>query len=200
MSTVEEPTPIQKYYHNLVANVSSSASTYARTMEDRVYWQKKNDTRFLSAATSASSELRTIVTQVQSVTAERDMYKLLALRLATDIYGLQSYMSYLGHVTGEPYNPVMDDPQHAEYNMLEHGYLASASVQTSIHYLREHIVSTRLILKTNRRAYSHVQALSAALTPDQSLDQVVASITQNTYRDVTSDLITRFDAVDLADQ
>lgn len=197
MSSTGTDTPLDRYYRALNDGVRSSASAYARQRQEQVYWQKKSELRYIQDATSASNELEIVVQRTQAATDELSQYKILVAQLARDIYGLQSYTSYLAHITGETYQPTMDDPQLGSADLLQSGKVIAASLSSSLCYLREHIVSTRLILQTNRRAMGHVLNLSRALQPELQLSSIQAQILGNTYQDDVAALVEKFDAAEL---
>jgi len=188
-------TPYEQYLYNIQNGIRSSASKFAYDQDRTKYWQGKHGTRYLETATSATQELKSVVLRTKECTDERDMYKVLVAQLSRDIYGLQAYTTYLAAVTGEKYTPEMNDPQEVESDLLTSGGAAVNSLNASLAFLKEHIVSTRLVLATNRRAMGYVESLVAALTPDENLDVVIRQVVGNDYKESVSDLVTKFAAV-----
>lgn len=160
------------------SRASDQAAEYDRTR----YYDKLGQTRFLRDSTSSVALLAETVNHAVQVSSRSQQYTLLAADLAKDIYEVQSLMTLLATITGQGYDGHLVDPQESFDLQGETPGQMHGSLQTTISFLKEHIVATKTIIRVNKRAYSEVEILADALVPDSQVDVLIHETVKNTIK------------------
>lgn len=193
MSDHASISPLEQYRQNLMTGVRSSASEYARKMQEKQYLERKMQQKFVMNATQAANELELVVQKTKTMNETLEQFQIFSAQLATEVYGLQSWLTYLSSVTGEEYHAHMDDPQIVSPISAEGLMSVLTSISASTRYIREHTASTKIIMDTNRTACMHVQRLATAMQPTPDFSTVLQLATTNHHAESVTQALARLD-------
>lgn len=193
MSDQASMSPLEQYRQNLMTGVRSSASDYARKMQEKQYLERKMQQKFIMSATQAANELELVVQKTRTMNETLEQFQIFSAQLATEVYGLQSWLTYLSSVTGEEYHAHMDDPQSVSPISAEGLMSVLTSISASTRYIREHTASTKIIMDTNRTASAHVQRLASAMQPTPDFTTVLQLATTNRHAESVTQALARLD-------
>jgi hypothetical protein len=176
-------TSLADYYERVSSGVVSKASAYAKTYDEDRAHEKRSQLRFIADATSGARALDGLVQNAVSTRRAVENLEITSRILMTALYGLQCKLGLLATVSGEEFEPVMEDPQMSQATTEARLADAIALAMSARRFISGHTASVQLALQTNRRAKHSIDKAEASLVQDAALPSILSSIDANSYYD-----------------
>jgi len=182
------------YYANVEKNVRSSASEYAKKLEQQKAIREVSGLRIVSSASQGLGELEIYTARTVKREALATQHEILARALLTSVYGLQCQSSVLAHVVSAPFTPVLQDPQERTGTLaanLEKALIATERMNKLLRFVTGACMMT---LDVNTRAAARVVTAMKSSESNDIPEELLIQLARNEYKSRALDDIGTFEA------